>query len=110
MSAFERGSLYPVEIPFVESHHQPVSQPFIPIQKNKKYIRAGGGNSWVDPTLNEWPENDFRIFVGDLGNEVTTDTLAREFQCYPSFAKAKVIPLAVFSSHFASGNSGRLGQ
>jgi RNA recognition motif-containing protein len=41
--------------------------------------------------LNEWPENDYRIFVGDLGNEVTTDNLAREFQCYPSFAKAKVV-------------------
>jgi hypothetical protein len=67
-----------------------VQQPFIPIQKNKKFVRAGGGDFWIDPTLNEWPEHDFRLFVGDLGNEVTTDHLAKEFQCYPSFAKAKV--------------------
>lgn len=54
-------------------------------------MRTGGGDVWVDPTLNEWPENDFRLFVGDLGNEVTTDALARQFQDYKSFAKAKVV-------------------
>lgn len=38
----------------------------------------------------EWPDNDFRIFVGDIGNEVNDDVLAKAFQRYPSFAKAKV--------------------
>lgn len=32
--------------------------------------RMAGGQKWWDPTLTEWPPNDFRIFVGDLGNEV----------------------------------------
>lgn len=40
--------------------------------------------------VQEWPDNDFRIFVGDLGNEVNDDVLGKAFQRYPSFAKAKV--------------------
>lgn len=35
--------------------------------------------------------DDFRIFVGDLGNDVNDDLLARTFSKYPSFLKAKVI-------------------
>ena len=35
--------------------------------------------------------DDFRVFCGDLGNEVTDDTLARAFNKYPSFLKAKVV-------------------
>jgi len=35
--------------------------------------------------------DDFRLFCGDLGNEVTDDALARAFNKYPSFQKAKVI-------------------
>jgi RNA recognition motif-containing protein len=53
-------------------------------------LREAAGRKWVDPTLSEWPEHDFRIFVGDLGNEVNDDALAKAFQRYPSFAKAKV--------------------
>jgi hypothetical protein len=53
-------------------------------------LREAAGRKWVDPTLSEWPENDFRIFVGDLGNEVNDDALGKAFQRYPSFAKAKV--------------------
>jgi hypothetical protein len=33
-------------------------------------VRQAAGQRWVDPTLLEWPENDYRIFVGNLGNEV----------------------------------------
>ncbi|VDP79295.1 unnamed protein product [Schistosoma curassoni] len=40
---------------------------------------------------NESIEYDFRLFCGDLGNEVTDDTLARAFNRYPSFQKAKVV-------------------
>ncbi|KAG7235504.1 hypothetical protein INR49_002640 [Caranx melampygus] len=35
--------------------------------------------------------DDFRIFCGDLGNEVNDDILARAFSRYPSFLKAKVV-------------------
>jgi RNA recognition motif-containing protein len=53
--------------------------------------RMAGGQRWWDPTLTEWPQNDFRIFVGDLGNEVNDDVLTKAFQKYTSFAKAKVV-------------------
>ncbi len=58
---------------------------------SKKNIRVGGGRVWEDSTLNEWPENDFRLFVGDLGNEVHDDMLAEHFSQYPSFAMAKIV-------------------
>lgn len=35
--------------------------------------------------------DDFRMFCGDLGNEVTDETLARTFSKYPTFLKAKVV-------------------
>ncbi|CAN1271130.1 RNA-binding protein 42 [Linum perenne] len=44
------------------------------VEKKKKAIpRKAAGQTWVDPTLAEWPENDYRIFCGDLGNEVVRD-------------------------------------
>ncbi|CAH8447361.1 unnamed protein product [Dicrocoelium dendriticum] len=36
-------------------------------------------------------KDDFRIFCGDLGNEVSDDTLARAFNQYASFTKARVV-------------------
>ncbi|KAK1895500.1 RNA-binding protein 42 [Dissostichus eleginoides] len=53
-------------------------------EKVKKCIRTAAGTSWEDA-------NDFRIFCGDLGNEVNDDILARAFSRYPSFLKAKVV-------------------
>ena len=35
--------------------------------------------------------DDFRLFCGDLGNEVTDETLSRAFSKYPTFVKAKVV-------------------
>uniref|UniRef100_A0A8C8VJ51 RNA-binding protein 42 n=1 Tax=Pelusios castaneus TaxID=367368 RepID=A0A8C8VJ51_9SAUR len=44
------------------------------------------------PSSHSFPSpDDFRIFCGDLGNEVNDDILARAFSRYPSFLKAKVI-------------------
>ncbi len=37
------------------------------------------------------PQDDFRIFVGDLGNETNDDVLAHAFSKYPSFQKARVV-------------------
>ena len=61
------------------------------MQKNWRIYRKGAGIIWQDESLNEWPQNDYRIFVGDLGNEVNDQVLANAFIKYPSFAKAKVI-------------------
>jgi hypothetical protein len=35
--------------------------------KTKGKVMQAAGKRWRDPTLDEWPENDHRIFVGDLG-------------------------------------------
>lgn len=45
----------------------------------------------MDESLSEWGEDDFRIFCGDLGNDVNDELLTRTFNKYPSFQRAKVI-------------------
>lgn len=67
----------------------PIAPPQVPRQ-NKVFVRKAADETWVDETLQEWPENDYRIFVGDIGKEVTTEMLAKQFQHYASYAKAKV--------------------
>lgn len=59
--------------------------------KNKKILRVAGGQVWEDSSLLEWNLDDFRLFCGDLGNDVSDDVLTRGFSKYPSFLKAKVI-------------------
>ena len=54
-------------------------------------MRKMGGEIWFDPSLDEWPDNDFRIFVGDLGNEVSDEALKTAFQKYKSVAKVKAV-------------------
>merc|ERR1712241_77626 len=57
----------------------------------KRIIRTGGGQVWEDDTLKDRDQTDFRIFCGDLGNDVTDEVLARTFGRYTSLQKAKVI-------------------
>lgn len=57
----------------------------------KKVLRTAAGKTWEDPTLADWDPSDFRIFVGDLGNEATDEMLARLFNGYPSFQRARVV-------------------
>ncbi|KAL6899574.1 hypothetical protein ACP4OV_006232 [Aristida adscensionis] len=91
------------------------------VEATKKAVpRKAAGQSWEDPTLADWPENkfassqvledvmysptcyrvdayhmgfsnDFRLFCGDLGNEVNDDILTKAFSKYPSFNMARVI-------------------
>ena len=60
-------------------------------KKMKRVVRTGGGQMWEDNSLKDWDPNDFRIFAGDLGNDVTDEVLTRTFGRYPSFQRAKVI-------------------
>jgi hypothetical protein len=57
----------------------------------KPVARHVAGEKWIDNTLSEWPANDYRIFVGDLGPECTDEVLAKAFSGYASFAKARVV-------------------
>lgn len=61
------------------------------IDKTNAVPRAAAGQKWYDATLSEWPENDFRIFVGDMGNEVNDDILTKAFTKYATFQKAKIV-------------------
>jgi len=54
-------------------------------------LRTAAGKIWEDESIAEWPENDHRVFCGDLGNEVNDNTLAKLFAKFSSFQKAKVI-------------------
>lgn len=61
-------------------------------KRTKQYaIRKAGGETWVDHSLEEWDPNDYRIFCGNLGNEVTDDLLFRSFSRYSSIVKARVV-------------------
>merc|ERR1719469_1089842 len=62
-----------------------------PKQQVGNLLRKASGKIWRDPTLDDWPKEDYRLFCGDLGNEVTDDLLANAFRKYSSFQKAKVI-------------------
>ncbi|XP_010935930.1 uncharacterized protein [Elaeis guineensis] len=59
--------------------------------KKRAIPRKAAGQSWEDSTLAEWPENDFRLFCGDLGNEVNDDVLSKAFSRFPSFNMARVV-------------------
>ncbi|KAI3934163.1 hypothetical protein MKW92_043155 [Papaver armeniacum] len=48
--------------------------------KKRAIPRKAAGQTWEDPTLAEWPENDYRLFCGDLGNEVNDEVLSKPLQ------------------------------
>ncbi|OBZ91372.1 RNA-binding protein 42 [Choanephora cucurbitarum] len=60
-------------------------------KKKKNIVRAAGGEVWEDNTLSDWDENDFRLFAGDLGNEVTEELLYKTFSKYPSLVRTRVV-------------------
>ncbi|PVG00466.1 RNA-binding domain-containing protein [Serendipita vermifera] len=59
--------------------------------KKTTVVRRGGGKTWEDQTLLEWDPTWFRLFVGDVSNDVSDQVLSEAFNKYPSFTKAKVI-------------------
>lgn len=58
---------------------------------NKKTVRTAGGQVWEDASLADWSDDDYRIFAGDLGNDVNDELLIRTFNKFPSFQRAKVL-------------------
>lgn len=86
--------------------------------KRKTVLRKGGGKLWEDQTLLEWDDSEcfdgpkvvfyyycahrlhcmsfhlaewFRLFVGDVSNDVTDEILSNAFSKYPTFQRARVI-------------------
>ncbi|KAK7202595.1 hypothetical protein BZA70DRAFT_98840 [Myxozyma melibiosi] len=62
-----------------------------PDGKRVTVIREGGGRKWEDPTLLEWDPTHFRLFVGNLGGDVSDETMKKAFVKYPSMSRARVI-------------------
>lgn len=60
-------------------------------KRQLKTLRKAGNEQWVDNTLADWPEDDYRIYCCNLGNEVSDKTLETAFSKYKSFAKCKVV-------------------
>lgn len=62
------------------------------IKKNKNLKRTAAGQTWTDTTLADFPENDFRLFVGNLAKDINDAKLAEAFSSkYSSFAMAKIV-------------------
>ncbi|KAL3780105.1 hypothetical protein HJC23_005972 [Cyclotella cryptica] len=71
----------------------PPTQP-IPTPTNsndRPHVRSAAGQTWVDPTLTQWPTNDFRLFVGNLPKDLKQHQLEAAFAKYPSFHMARII-------------------
>ncbi|KAL7420706.1 hypothetical protein Q5752_004657 [Cryptotrichosporon argae] len=62
-----------------------------PQGKRATVIRQGNGKTWEDPTLLDWDPKWFRLFVGDVSNDVNERTLDEAFRKYPSYCKCKVV-------------------
>lgn len=60
---------------------------------NAAVHRRAAGQTWEDPTLADWPEGDFRLFCGDLGNEVNEELLRAAFASrgYKSVQRVRVV-------------------
>ena len=72
------------------------------VNKKSIVLRSEPGKIWNDPSLADWPENDYRIIVKNLGVDVTDDDLFRHFNKYKSLARSHVI-------HDSSGRGKKYG-
>ncbi|ORX66243.1 RNA-binding domain-containing protein [Linderina pennispora] len=62
-----------------------------PRSKRRRVVRMAGGQVWEDETLAEWPEDDYRLFAGNLGPDVTTEMLEQVFGKFPTMQRALVV-------------------
>ncbi len=60
-------------------------------KRTRHLLRSDGDKVWKDETLADWPENDFRLWVGNLSTEVTCEMLTNTFSKYASFNKARTV-------------------
>lgn len=84
------GQEPPVPTPGPKDDHWSILN-LIKQEAPKKFVRGAGGTVWEDQTLADWDPDDYRVFVGDLGNDVTDELLISTFDKYPSFLRAKIV-------------------
>ena len=82
------------------SNNNNVEQPPPPLPPNpnaqpdtstKPHVRSAAGTTWSDPTLTQWPTNDFRLFVGNLAKDLKQHHLEQHFSKYDSFHMARIM-------------------
>ena len=59
--------------------------------KKRPLMRSAAGETWADPTLADWPTDDYRLYVANLGPEASEDLLVSSFSKYRSFHRARVV-------------------
>ncbi|KAJ2142434.1 hypothetical protein IW136_001962 [Coemansia sp. RSA 678] len=59
--------------------------------KQQRIVWMAGGQVWEDSKLDEWPTDDYRLFAGDLGPEVTDEVLQQSFGKFRSLQRVQVI-------------------
>lgn len=78
---------HPHSLQQYNAHH-----PQEPHATSKPSVRVAAGKKWTDSTLSDFPENDYRLFVGNLDKIITEQKLAEAFQAkYSSFAMCRII-------------------
>ena len=68
------------KLPPTQGTSKPPSESYGKTKKPKKMIRVAGGQIWEDSTLMNWDHNDFRLFCGDLGNDVTDEASHKNYR------------------------------
>ena len=68
------------KLPPTQGTSKPPSESYGKSKKPKKMIRVAGGQVWEDSSLMNWDHNDFRLFCGDLGNDVTDEVRLPTFR------------------------------
>jgi RNA recognition motif-containing protein len=69
----------------------PPPPPPPPAGDGRAHVRSAAGETWSDPTLAQWPEKDFRLFVGNLAKDLKQNHLEQAFSKYPSFHMARIM-------------------
>ncbi|KAJ2823466.1 hypothetical protein IWW50_003772 [Coemansia erecta] len=59
--------------------------------KSRRIVRMAGGQVWEDSKLDEWPKDDYRLFAGDLGPDVTDEVLQQAFGKFRSLQRVQVV-------------------
>ncbi|GMH94232.1 hypothetical protein TL16_g12848 [Triparma laevis f. inornata] len=54
-------------------------------------VASSCGKTWVDTSLSEFPENDYRLFIGDLSRDATNADLTGAFAHFKSMALTKIV-------------------
>ncbi|KAJ2849668.1 hypothetical protein IWW36_002472 [Coemansia brasiliensis] len=59
--------------------------------KKRRTVRMAGGEVWEDPTLDEWPTDDYRMYASNLGPDVTSEVLKQHFGKFRSLQRTHVV-------------------